>query len=538
MARRLIAASRIEDYEARLRAAVALALAAQVDSITLTLHRHGLTGVHLTAASNPDGSSRKKAAAAATAAIVVPLVWSQQKWAAYVKEYLAQVARDVATDAALDAADGVAGAATWGMATTVDASVQAIIDRALAAGQAIGDRLDQAGISSSGDVAAGIQSSLDSAGTILGDVVGAMGQALGNTATTDIASYIASVDPTNAGGATKIWNTQEDDKVRPDHEDADGQEVGIGETFSVGGEDMTGPGDPTASDAQTINCLIEGSTVIWPGELQAVFRRRYSGDVVKLTTADGHQLTVTPNHPVLTASGWVAAEMLNEGDEVGRADLVEIGSQPDVDHVPPPVEEVYRAAREVWATTRVGGAGVDFHGDGSDAEVEVVRPDGELRLDGEAGAAQVVDHRFLIGFGLASGGRLRPRARSGGNRSSTTHPSSAPNRGTARLLGRGGQSAALGRRESSHPDRVGLADGADGEAKLAQTLDDDPPGTPEMLGDREHAFAVVVKLAKLVEVQRETFHGYVYNLTTSAGWYITDNLVHHNCRCWVELEGV
>jgi hypothetical protein len=255
MARRLIAASRIEDYEARLRAAVALALAAQVDSITLTLHRHGLTGVHLTAASNPDGSSRKKAAAAAaTAAIVVPLVWSQQKWAAYVKEYLAQVARDVATDAALDAADGVAGAATWGMATTVDASVQAIIDRALAAGQAIGDRLDQAGISSSGDVAAGIQSSLDSAGTILGDVVGAMGQALGNTATTDIASYIASVDPTNAGGATKIWNTQEDDKVRPDHEDADGQEVGIGETFSVGGEDMTGPGDPTASDAQTINC--------------------------------------------------------------------------------------------------------------------------------------------------------------------------------------------------------------------------------------------------------------------------------------------
>jgi hypothetical protein len=123
------------------------------------------------------------------------------------------------------------------------------VARAIAAGQAIGGRLDAAGVAGD-DVVASVQASLDSAGSILGNVVGAMGQALGNVATTDIATYVAA----NGGGGTKMWNSQEDDKVRPDHEDADGQEVGLNEMFSVGGEDMTGPGDPDASDEQTINC--------------------------------------------------------------------------------------------------------------------------------------------------------------------------------------------------------------------------------------------------------------------------------------------
>lgn len=255
MSRRLISAREIDSYEARLRGAVARALDAQVAAVTLTLHRAGLTTAHLTAATNPDGTRRKKAAAAATAAaIVVPLVWSQDAWVGYVNEYLAQVARDVATDAAAAASGALDVSAGSVAATSVDSSVSAVLDRAFAAGQAIGGRLDQAGISADGDVVEAVQGALDSAGSILGDLIGAMGQALGNTATTDVAAYVAQADPTNSSGATKIWATQGDELVRPDHEDADGQEVGINETFTVGGEDLTGPGDPNGSDAQTINC--------------------------------------------------------------------------------------------------------------------------------------------------------------------------------------------------------------------------------------------------------------------------------------------
>ncbi len=45
----------------------------------------------------------------------------------------------------------------------------------------------------------------------------------------------------------------------------------------------------------------------------------YSGEMVELNTAGGNRLPLTVNHPVLTGRGWIAAAMLQEGDEVIRA---------------------------------------------------------------------------------------------------------------------------------------------------------------------------------------------------------------------------
>jgi SPP1 gp7 family putative phage head morphogenesis protein len=52
----------------------------------------------------------------------------------------------------------------------------------------------------------------------------------------------------------KEWLAAEDDRTRPDHADADGQIVGLTETFTVGGIEMKEPGDPSAPPEQTINC--------------------------------------------------------------------------------------------------------------------------------------------------------------------------------------------------------------------------------------------------------------------------------------------
>ena len=45
-----------------------------------------------------------------------------------------------------------------------------------------------------------------------------------------------------------------DSKVRDDHAEADGQEVGMDEAFDVGGEQLMYPGDPAGSAGNTINC--------------------------------------------------------------------------------------------------------------------------------------------------------------------------------------------------------------------------------------------------------------------------------------------
>ena len=52
----------------------------------------------------------------------------------------------------------------------------------------------------------------------------------------------------------KEWLAAEDDRTRPDHAEADGQIVGLNETFTVGGIEMKEPGDPSAPPEQTINC--------------------------------------------------------------------------------------------------------------------------------------------------------------------------------------------------------------------------------------------------------------------------------------------
>lgn len=54
--------------------------------------------------------------------------------------------------------------------------------------------------------------------------------------------------------AVRTWVTVGDAKVRPEHAAADGQQVGIGENFSVGGEDLMYPCDPSGSAAQIMGC--------------------------------------------------------------------------------------------------------------------------------------------------------------------------------------------------------------------------------------------------------------------------------------------
>jgi|SRR5882724_4446160 len=55
-------------------------------------------------------------------------------------------------------------------------------------------------------------------------------------------------------GITKQWVATEDSVTRPDHADADGQEVDINDTFQVGDDELQYPGDPSGSPEQICNC--------------------------------------------------------------------------------------------------------------------------------------------------------------------------------------------------------------------------------------------------------------------------------------------
>ena len=53
----------------------------------------------------------------------------------------------------------------------------------------------------------------------------------------------------------------------------------------------------------------------------------------------------------------------------------------------------------------------------------------------------------------------------------------------------------------------------------------------EVFGNTADSFAGDVLLDNIVDIRRELFHGYVYNLQTPKEYYIAEGIAIHNCRC-------
>lgn len=67
--------------------------------------------------------------------------------------------------------------------------------------------------------------------------------------------------------AGMLWIAAIDERTRPDHADADGQVVRVGEPFIVGGEELEYPGDPNGSPENTINCRC-ATAILTPEDME------------------------------------------------------------------------------------------------------------------------------------------------------------------------------------------------------------------------------------------------------------------------------
>lgn len=359
---------------------------------------------------------------------------------------------------------------------------------------------------------------------------------------------------------------------------------GVYQGFSIGGRKLAKTGD-TVTDLELVEISLvdrpcnsdcfPGSARVSPvGAAVAVSSRQYDGEVVIIRTSFGHELTVTPNHPILSDTGWKAANALHVGNHVVSRDAVRGTARggDDVDDGPPTIEEVsktFRLARGVSSLDKPIST-PDFHGDGKDGEVNVVWSHGHL--------ARGVDPTVLEKHieHLLKGCRLRKSLNRGGSLDKLLNGPLLAADGVLSWFGKlrtlfgshfgysevhslrtsSGRGAALAddfqyswdigskflgddwRSFAAQVERYNLFFGQCGttravsalDAAIVETIADCDAADAESLGEIFSSLAGEVSLDEIVYVGRREFSGYVYNLATESNILIADGIVAHNCR--------
>lgn len=344
-----------------------------------------------------------------------------------------------------------------------------------------------------------------------------------------------------------------------------------------------------------LDCLPTGTTARALGRVDGAGSRDYIGDVAVVTLANGYELAVTPNHPIATATGWVAASLLQPSDNVVCCPWPEV-ELPDHNNVPTAIEQIAEALPFSWTQMVLPE---DFHGDGVGGEVCVVRSDRLLghRLD-TAFADQALEQDFLgclagsafpaeracgatLGPVVAAfagrPGRLRDQASvptAGMGEAQSSGFGSAPKRHALLTqdpehgaAGDAMQMADLRRRQATevltpdggdvlrdplvgwHPaapqggtsawpqlrrqQLAGLGGAPQNGPLLPEEAEDRCPASPEISRQLARRLAVSVSLSHPVRVRRQPFVGRVHSLQTSTGAFIAEGILTKNCSCLV-----
>jgi len=153
------------------------------------------------------------------------------------------------------------------------------------------------------------------------------------------------------------------------------------------------------------NCFPAGTLVTSSSPIRAVMKRWFDGDLIIINTAGGRLVSCTPNHPILTTRGWVAAEQIDRLDQVvcdGGSQWVACGDD-DSDDMPARIEDVTEAflASSGMVSMEVPVSAPYFHGDGAGSDVAVVGADRGLLVARETSSTKHLDQ-----LGLVSGDSL------------------------------------------------------------------------------------------------------------------------------------
>lgn len=345
----------------------------------------------------------------------------------------------------------------------------------------------------------------------------ARAELMGVTETTRLFGVLNEVIYNAAGVALVRWDTVRDPWVCPECEALDNEVFPVDEA-------------PVPATDTHPNCLTGDAFVSPGGRIMATSMRAYEGDLIVIRTAAGHELTCTPNHPVLTRGGWVPASFLDVGSDVvsARGSKRKLAGGFEAEHIPARIHEVASALGEQRGVVSapVPTSAPDFHGDGRGSKIAIVRANRQLwscrdSTFREHRSQKALCSRHVGQLSLSRGGIARSFLDAG----------LTP---TRRVMGSGDLTGALFGSHARPLDRLGLGLATARQASRFNATVNSPPIGVEDARYPDLRLAIGVEASDVVDVEiRAAVKTHVYNLQTEFEWYTGNSIITHNCRCFL-----
>ncbi|HDR9285157.1 TPA: hypothetical protein QDB46_000211 [Burkholderia multivorans] len=358
--------------------------------------------------------------------------------------------------------------------------------------------------------------------------------------------------------------------ARPDHAERD-QKIFLIRGSWAHEQGLVKPGPDGYTDqierpGEFVFCFPGDTSVDLFQDVEKAYRRWYDGDLVTVTTSSGRKLSATPNHPVFTEHGWVAIGSLKKGDKVIEiAEECIKSAKLDTDKTLTLIADLFDAVRARGFKEIRCGMKPQFHGDGTDEDVDVVSTAGPLRDNLVPSLAERLD-KFI----LASANSLRLASRAIGKNIfgflSFAHRSVSFGSSDVAMLIHGRSEGTVCGLSSLEPVQHGLAGHAKRFGKLTGILSSliaptklkrirrnllnsasaGPKVDPSLLvpmpdghgvsadslGNFLKGKSLSAQAVDVLDVNIRPWAGHVYNLQTESGWYVANSIITHNCRCY------
>ena len=343
----------------------------------------------------------------------------------------------------------------------------------------------------------------------------------------------------------KRWVATKDGRTRHAHQKLDGQTVDWDESFTSELGKIRFPGDPRAKPANVYNCFTGDVKVASDSKVIRSYKHMYYGKLITIKTSGGVDFTCTPNHPILTPRGWIAAELLNDGDNIlvtFRSNNVLSRIYPNIKHGFSRFDTFHKFMNMPWSNRAVGMS-VNFHGDVSTSDVEIVTKKRFLRENRNPSGRNGVAKLFLkfpdkAFSSFCSFGKHILRV-------------CAPALGD---IGRKCICLSFLFGHIRHSDKHGFRPSTDMNVVLPEYSIDNLPAETMIKRELLDRLPGKVFLDHVVSVEVSSSNCHVYNLQTESGYYFVNSIIPQdvemcngifaiakNCRCTlrtVEKPGI